>query len=188
MKSAHRVKTEYYSKEVLKYLLVAGAVVVAANSPYFALGLIRKKALDGSRRKSQKEKNSFAYLKRKSFIETRRIGHDIEMVLTPEGKKRAGKYQIDDLTIPKPKKWDGKWRVVIFDISTESNFVRNVFRRKLKEFGFQLLQMSVWVYPFPCIEEIELLRQFLGADRNQIRVMEVTKMEDDQFLRQKFGV
>jgi CRISPR-associated endonuclease Cas2 len=188
MKSARKIKVEYYSKEVLQYLLAAGSVVVAANSPYFVLGIMRKKTLYGVKKKSQKEKNSFAYLKRKSFIETRRIGHDIEIALTPEGKKRAGKYQIDDLMIPKPKKWDGKWRVVIFDISTESNFVRNVFRRKLKEFGFQPIQMSVWVYPFPCVHEIDLLRRFLGADKNQIKVMEVTKMEDDQYLRKRFCV
>ena len=188
MKSAKRVKTEYYAKEILKYLLLAGVVTVAASSPYFVLGLMRSKSSHGSQRRIGKQKSSFAYLKRKGLIEARKIGHDIEVKLTPEGKKRAGKYQIDDLSIPRPKKWDGKWRVVIFDISTESNFVRNVFRRKLKEFGFQPIQMSVWVYPFPCEAEIDLLRQFLGANKNQIRVMEVTKMEGDQFLRSKFDV
>lgn len=190
MKSARRIKTEYYSKEVLKYLLIAGVVAIAASSPYFILHIMKKKNAYkiNSKINAQKARSSLSYLKRKGFIETRRVGHDIEIALTGEGKKRAGKYQIDDLAIPKPKTWDRKWRVVIFDIATESNFVRNVFRRKLKEFGFQPLQMSVWVYPYPCEAEIGLLREFLGANKNEIRVMEVTKIEDDRFLRTKFGI
>ena len=100
----------------------------------------------------------------------------------------AGKYQIDDLQIPRPKKWDKKWRVIIFDIPASSNTIRNVFRRKLKEFGFYPLQKSIWVYPFECTEEIALLRDFLRADKKQIQVLEVSKMEDDRFLRKIFDL
>ncbi|MBI2175391.1 MAG: hypothetical protein HYU35_01520 [Parcubacteria group bacterium] len=187
MKSARRTKTEYYSKEILKFLLIAGTITIAASSPSFIAALLKegKRAL---KQKPQNTKRSLTYLRKRGFVETRRIGHDIEILLTEEGKKWAGKYQINDLAIPRPDRWDGRWRVVVFDISTESNFIRNVFRHKLKELGFHALQKSVWVYPFPCAREIELLRKFLGADKDQIQVMEVIKMENDRFLRKSFDL
>jgi DNA-binding transcriptional regulator PaaX len=41
--------------------------------------------------------------------------------------------------------WDGKYRLVIWDIPENKRVIRNLFRRKLKDFGFVLLQKSVWV-------------------------------------------
>jgi hypothetical protein len=38
------------------------------------------------------------------LIEIKREGHDVSLGLTTKGRKLAGKYQIDDLEIEKPKK------------------------------------------------------------------------------------
>lgn len=43
------------------------------------------------------------------------------------------------------KEWDGKWRIVIFDIPEEKRAIRNLFRRNLKKWGFKYLQKSVWI-------------------------------------------
>lgn len=45
------------------------------------------------------------------------------------------------------KKWDGKWRVVIYDIAEVSKNIRENLRRKLHELGFGMIQKSVWVSP-----------------------------------------
>lgn len=55
---------------------------------------------------------------------------------------------------PQKEKWDGKWRVVLFDIPSEFNRQRNNFRVKLYNMGFYMLQKSVFVFPFPCDEEV----------------------------------
>ena len=184
MRKITKIKIRYYSKEILKYLLLAGAIYVAASSPYFVLNLMKK--ISKSRPQKRKFTYAFYYLKKRGLIESKREGHDIIIRLTKEGKKRAGKYQINDLEIEKPKKWDGKWRIVIFDIPTTSRLIRNIFRGKLKEFGFYPLQKSVWIFPYPCKEEIELLREFLGLNKRQVQVLEATKLEDDRFLRKHF--
>lgn len=55
-----------------------------------------------------------------------------------------GQDAIGDL-VSLEKEWDGIFRIVIFDIP-ESNFVvRNLFRRRLKDWGFKIWQRSVWV-------------------------------------------
>jgi len=186
MRKVTKIKIRYYSKEILKYLLLAGAVYIAASNPYFALNLTKNIARIKKDLTKQKASNTFNYLKRRGLIEVKREGHDVRIALTKEGKKRAGKYQIDDLEIEQPKKWDKKWRLVIFDIPQPSRLIRNIFRRKLKEWGFYRLQQSVWIIPYPCQAEIVLLREFLGADRKQIQALEVTKLENEAFFKKIF--
>ena len=176
-----------YAREILKYLLIGGVVMIAASSPYFWLRFWKQVFRETPRNK-RRPQNAFWYLKKKGCIEIQREGHDVKVRLTEKGRKEAGKYQIDDLCIAKPKNWDGKWRVIIFDIPTTSNMIRDVFRKKLKEFGFYQLQKSIWVHPFRCENEITLLREFLGATSKQIQVLEVSKMENDKRLRDIFQV
>lgn len=42
-------------------------------------------------------------------------------------------------------KWDGVWRIVIFDIPEKRRVVRNLFRRRLKGWEFRNWQRSVWI-------------------------------------------
>jgi len=106
--------------------------------------------------------------------------------LTSEGKKKAGRFQIDSLKIAKPKNWDKKWRLVIFDISQLRQVMRNAFRGKLKELGFYPLQKSVWVCPYECQDEIALLRDFFGLNEKEIRLIRAEDIEDDSYLRKIF--
>lgn len=112
-----------------------------------------------------------------------RVGNDIKISLTEEGKNKAKKYQIDSLKILKPKIWDRLWRVVIFDIPDTQKIKRNAFRRKLKELGFYSLQKSVWVCPFKCDKEINFLRDFFGLDKKQIEILLVKSIENDIIVK-----
>ena len=168
-------------------MLLTGALIVSGGGPYLGMYLTRK--IFQEKRPSRKQRyDTFRYLRRKGLVELRQEGHDVALKLTKEGKKRAGKYQIDDLAIEKPKKWDGKWRIIIFDIPATSNTIRDIFRRKLKEFGFYRLQKSIWVFPFECREEIQLLRDFLEVGQKQIIYIEAMDIEGDGTLRKYFGL
>ena len=54
----------------------------------------------------------------------------------------------------KTVKWDKKWRIIIFDIPQEMHNKRNWLRKKLKNLGFYMIQKSVFVFPYPCEEEL----------------------------------
>lgn len=43
------------------------------------------------------------------------------------------------------EEWDGKYRIVIWDIPERKRRLRDLLRRKLREFEFVNLQKSVWV-------------------------------------------
>lgn len=172
-------------KDILSWLVIMGAVYIAASSPYFILNLMKnfKKIRKYGNKKVY---NTFYQLRKEGCIEIKKRNHQIYIALTEKGRKKAGWFQIDSLKIKKPKKWDGKWRLVIFDISQLQRLKRNAFRGKLKELGFYPLQKSVWVIPYECKDEIELLRDFFGLSKREIRLITAENIEDDNFLRKIF--
>jgi len=172
-------------KDILYWLMVAGGVAIAATSPYFGLNLIK-----GFKRWQKHPKkrvyDTFYRLRREGCIEIKKKNHQIYISLTAEGKKKAGWLQIDALKIKKPKKWDGKWRIVIFDIAQLKRLYRDVFRGKLKELGFYPLQKSVWIHPFDCQDEIELLREFFGLKEKEVRLIVSVDIGQDDWLKKLF--
>lgn len=55
------------------------------------------------------------------------------------------------------REWDGRWRLVLFDVPTAQNSHRNRLRRYLREKGFGYLQNSAWITPDPLEEERRIL-------------------------------
>jgi len=55
------------------------------------------------------------------------------------------------------RRWDGQWRLVLFDVPMEQHVHRGRLRRYLRERGFGCLQNSVWVSPDPMPGEREIL-------------------------------
>jgi DNA-binding transcriptional regulator PaaX len=53
--------------------------------------------------------------------------------------------------------WDGRWRLVLFDVPTAQNTHRTRLRRYLRDKGFGCLQNSVWVTPDSLEEERRIL-------------------------------
>lgn len=187
MRAIRKIKTKHYARQILWHLFALGILTITGGGPLLGWRLVQQ-IFGKQNAPKKKSADVFRYLLRKGFVEWRREGHDVVISLTKEGKKYAGKYQIDELALKRPKAWDGMWRLVVFDIPNASTFVRNVFRRKLKEFGFYALQKSIWVYPFDCREEIVFLREFLGANSRQVQLIEATKVESEDVLLRHFSL
>ncbi|MBU4299399.1 hypothetical protein KJ636_05135 [Patescibacteria group bacterium] len=173
------------TKDIFKVLITGVLIYIAASSPYFTLNLLKSfpKWKKYSRKKVY---DTFYKLKRKGLIKIEKKNHQIYISLTKEGKKRAGMFQIDSLEIKKPKKWDRKWRILIFDIAQLKKLYREAFRGKLKELGFYQLQKSVWVYPFNCEPEINLLKDFFGLSQKEMRLITAENIGEDEPLREVF--
>ena len=175
-----------YSRKILAFLLLAGVVTIASTSPYFLYNLARFILRDKRFRHFGDEKkirDAFYYLKKNGLIKIEKSGHDIIVTPTEKGRRRAAVNKLFDLKIAVPKRWDGLWRVVIFDIPDTQKIKRNAFRRKLKELGFYSFQKSVWACPFKCDKEINFLRDFFGLDKKQIEILLVKSMENDIIVK-----
>ena len=171
------------AKDIFSWLLVGGIVCVAATSPFF-LTNISKAFKKSQKYKKKKIYDAFYQLRKQGCIRITEKDNQIYIGLTERGRKKAGWLQIDSLKIKRPKKWDGKWRMVIFDIAQLKKIYREAFRGKLKELGFCPLQKSVWVYPFDCCGEIGLLQKFFGLSEKEMRFIIAQNIgEDEQFKK-----
>jgi DNA-binding transcriptional regulator PaaX len=188
----HR-KGKEITRIILKGILIAGVISIASTSPYFVSKALPRlvKYARYKLKKGKKDKklyNAFYYLRSKGMINVENKGGQIYISLTKEGKKIAGKYQIDDMQIEKPEKWDGKWRILIFDIKDKQKIKREALRGKIIQLGFFQLQKSVWVYPYNFQIEIVLLRSFFNLTNDEMKIVTASEIEDDKKIKIHFNL
>jgi len=106
--------------------------------------------------------------------------------LTDAGK-RAFALERARIGIVKKKRWDRRWRIVVFDIPERRKNARTRLRTFMQECGFVRLQNSVWVYPYDCEDLIALAKTefHIGADA---LYMIVEQIEQDKHLRTHFDL
>lgn len=170
------------------YATVGLALVVTAPN---ALSLF--KFLPGARTKEhlhQKISQACSRLVSRGLIErsTSKDGKK-QLTLTQKGTRhvqallQSSKYA----TVEIPKRWDGKWRLVIFDIWESRRSVRDALRSRLKTTGFIPIQNSVWAFPYDCEELLFLLRTELRLGKSVLYVV-AEGVENDIWLRKHFKV
>ncbi|MBU1390148.1 MAG: CRISPR-associated endonuclease Cas2 [Proteobacteria bacterium] len=109
------------------------------------------------------------------------------LVLTEKGKQKVLKYNLDKIIVPKMKKWDNKWRVVIFDIPESRKKIRDALRFHLKKMGFFEFQKSVFIHPFNCQDEIDYLIEFYGI-RRYLRFLVAESIDNELHLQKHFNL
>lgn len=105
--------------------------------------------------------------------------------LTPKGERELIALEMRAIEGKRSRRWDGKWRVIIFDIAEKRRSLRITVRRKLQDYGFARLQDSVWVYPYDCEDLITLLKAEFKIGRDMLYMI-VEQIEADAALRKEF--
>ncbi len=189
-----RSKRNEVAKIILKGLFWGGAIAIASTSPFFFPRVLPKiiKYAKYQKKKKEIEKrkfyNAFYNLKKQGLVKMEYKGKQLYISLTEEGRKQCGKYQIDDLKIKKPLRWDKKWRVLIFDIGEKYKMKREALRGKLKELGLFPLQKSVWVCPYDFFGEMDILRRFFGLKHKEMKIITASEIESDREIKTFFGL
>ena len=107
--------------------------------------------------------------------------------ITERGRAYLSLIEAGDSSRPKPKKWDKKWRMVIFDIKEEKKADRQRLRDFLRKLGFMKLQYSVWVYPYDCEDMITLIKSEFKIGRGILYLI-VDTIEYDKPIREHFDL
>lgn len=131
--------------------------------------------------------NAVSRLKQKGYICFVQKDGYTYLRITKEGKKQLDKYTKGAAKIKKPKRWDGKWRIVSFDIPEKKRRIRNQIRNELKAIGFVELQKSVWIYPYDCEEFVKLLKADKRIGRYVLYVV-AESVEYDKRFRNHFSL
>lgn len=98
------------------------------------------------------------------YVEKIIKGNEPYLRLTSQGKKKL--VRDFPLFAFQGKRWDGKWRVAVFDIPEKQKKTRDYLRNKLAELGFGMLQESVWVTPFDVVQDLREFLEFRHLEDN----------------------
>lgn len=164
------------AKDILSVLVALGTLAVALVAPNILL-LLRKEY------KPTQISRSIGVLKNRKMIKG--IGENIH--LTAEGKDQYLVNLLEKVQIQKPRKWDHKWRVVIFDIPINKNKVRSNFRKKLIELGFMMVQKSIWLTPYECKKEINLMVSIYKISQH-VKILTVEEPEIDKKFKKFYNL
>ncbi len=106
--------------------------------------------------------------------------------ITDKGRKEILKYKWADFK-PKSGKWDGKWRIVFFDVPEKEKKRRDELRGFLKMLGMQQMQESVFVSPYDVSGEVKYLREILDVP-HAVKIGVLETIENEEELKEIFGV
>lgn len=103
-------------------------------------------------------------LKRQKLIEKKKYEDSVLVSLTEKGMLRAINFSFRRLE-HKEEKWDGKWRMVAFDIPNSHQKGRKAFSYRLKMGGFYEMQESIFLYPYDCKKEIDTFTKLFKIEK-----------------------
>lgn len=120
-------------------IAIAGPIILSSlflpNAPKILKPLL-KWHKNWNKIKRQRIYEAIRRLNKKRLIELVEKNDNLYMEITENGKKLVKNFDYDNIELPSHKKWDKKWRLVIFDISEKKNKERRALSVKLKYLGF----------------------------------------------------
>lgn len=132
------------------------------NEIIFLIETDQLTAPKASRRSVQ---SSLYKLQRAGLVSKSGSYNHAQYTLTSEGEERLRILTFRNQPIKK-QVWDGRWRLVLFDIPEVKKESRYHIRRLLKELGFHRLQLSAWIHPLPLLKQFEEIQHAYGIERD----------------------
>lgn len=127
---------------------------------------------------------ALARLRRRKMIDKGGYGY----ALTPKGEWSAVKAYVQRAStkdIQKSGRWDGKWRMILFDFPERKRPYRDYVRTILKKHGFKEFQRSTWIHPHKLPIHIDRLFKDERIEKH-VRVITSHDINYDKDLRRKF--
>lgn len=180
------LETNTVGSKISEIALTLIALGIASGVAILAIGLGNAIQIfdtkEYGRKYSKKQRVSVLNSLHKQRLITNSNG---KISLTNKGDDALLRFRLRHLKIKKPNKWDGHWRVIIFDIPTKNKKSRDALRFALKRLGFIQFQKSVWINPFPCQNEINFIAEYFKVSK-YIELMVVKSITSETKFKKAF--
>jgi len=182
-----RKRHGHIQKKIL-LLLLGGISIGLSGSPKQAFSIVGAVLHDWKEVDQAALRRAIRPLYKSRLIAVQKNNNGTQkLILTERGERWALSYDMENMVIPTPSKWDKKWRIVMFDIPEKRNRDRSILRIQLHSMGFCELQKSVFVHPYPCIDEVEYVTKFYGLGK-YVRFVIAEALDNDGMLREQFNI
>lgn len=176
--SKNKSRNRNLKRILLTTVAVAGVMSVGLVAPN-VIGAMKKLGFMPTKRQKDSIRQARARLVRDGLLAYK----DSLLVLTSKGEAELATLDRQVFKPPHPKRWDKKWRVLIFDIPERRKGSREKIRRTLVQIGFVRIQDSVWLYPYDCEDYIVLIKADLKIGKDVLYMIVDTIEADEQWRR-----
>lgn len=172
---------------VLTTLAVSGVLTTALVAPQilqlfdYLNPISRRNTIRFNKRIAQ----ALARLEQRGLICVEGAGRERKIHLAKAGESVIEQLYAAAYVIPLPVRWDGKWRLIMFDVPEKRKKVRDTLRLLLRNAGFVHFQDSAWIQPYPCDELVTLLRSHLGSGKGEIRYLTASFVDESDYAFRK---
>jgi hypothetical protein len=180
-----RIRKKNIQEAILSGIAAVGILSVAVLAPNALQALTFLEIEPKNKWQKYNINHSIKRLKENGLIVFEKTGKGTFARLTQRGEEKLRKFKILGYKLQKPKKWDKKWRMLIFDIKEERKGIRDKIRFTLKRIGFLRLQDSVWVYPYDCEDLVTLMKADFKIGKDLLYLI-VDTIEGDKRIRDYF--
>lgn len=168
--------------------LLGGVALGLSSSPGQYFNTFRKIRKEWAKIDQRNFNRSIRSLSKEKLIEEKILPDgSFRLELTKKGKKQARILSLmgSSINFRKPKTWDEKWRVVLFDIPEKDRLFRDILREHLRALHFFKLQHSVFVSPYSFEKPILELISLYEAEA-YVRVITATKIDNESKIKRHF--
>lgn len=183
--SKNKSRKENIQKAILSGIATVGLLSMAVVAPN-ALQVLKFFGIEPKNKWQKYNVNhSIKRLKDRGLICFEQTNKGTFMHLTAKGEEKLRRFRLLDYKLMKPKKWDRKWRMLIFDVKEERKRTRDKIRFTLNRIGFLRLQDSVWVYPYDCEDFVTLMKADFKIGKDLLYLI-VDTIEGDVTIKNHF--
>lgn len=166
------MKKKYSHGELAKMILLGlvgvGLVIVCVTLP--GIGPVFELFKPKNTYERRKLRHSFKTLQKQNMVHVYNKNGKTVIKITEKGQKKVLKYNLENMEIRRPKKWDGKYRIIMFDVPETKKIARRELSSVLARIGAYRIQKSAFVSPFECRPEIDFVGGYYGVRTNIIYI------------------
>ncbi|KKW47822.1 MAG: Transcriptional regulatory protein, repressor-type [Candidatus Kaiserbacteria bacterium GW2011_GWA2_58_9] len=182
------IKFQRPSEKTIRILKMIGVGVlvvgIGAVPPPWALARVLKELAMGDTQKNRRWATRRIYeARRRGYV--RGVGE--RYALSDIGRRLVEEGKLWELKISVPKRWDGRWHIVAFDIPQELSKARIPFIRHLQNLGLVFYQRSLWIHPHPCADEVREIANFHGV-LPHVSFITATHVDGSADLQRRFKI
>ena len=181
-KNQSEIRRTKVNKAIIAAIGAAGIITLGMVAPN-VLGALGKMGFLPQRK--NQIRNTLSRMIKAGYVKLEKKEAGTFVRLTEKGELFLASSQ--DRRELKQKKWDGKWRIVMYDLKEPAKTLRARIRSQLHEWNFVKLQNSVWVTPHDCEDLIILFKADNRIGKNLLYII-ADQIENDRALRQHFSL
>lgn len=167
-------------------MVALGVLIIgigAVPSPRAVSKLLAELTLGDTSENRKYANRKLKEMKRRGFLEK----HGVRYTVSDKGQRILSRERIMNLEIPRPRKWDGRWHFIMFDIPLTQSYARQALNTILLNMGLVQYQQSVLVHPFPIKETVLHICRFYEVTR-YVSFITATDIDGADKLKSRFGL